>query len=105
MVAVIRWTPILSVFGLMRTAKSAALFGFVRVLIVLPSSLKTTLATLTPRTRAKNARETQPVGARSRALPGMMRSPATICSYWETDALGAPPEEVPDVLAMTAEPP
>src|SRR3954453_17634478 len=80
-------------------------FGFVRGLIFLPSSLKTTLLMFAPDTRALNARATQPVGARSLAEPGTTFSPNTICSYWETEALGWPPDDVPDVLAMTAEPP
>src|SRR5438270_7745122 len=97
-----RWTPILYFAGLIRTVYSWPRFGLVSVLIVLPSSLKTTFTTFTPRTRARNVRATQPVGAASCALPPTTVVPRTYC---ETEALGWPPDEEPEVLAMTAEPP
>ena len=62
-VAVIRWTPIRNLAGLTRIWKCVPAFGLVRVLILLPSSLKTTFATFLTRDAGVECMETQPVGA------------------------------------------
>src|SRR3954451_13381730 len=81
-----RWTPSLSLLGLILSAISDAFFVFLTFLTTLPSSTNVTVAILLPRMRALNARDWQPVAPASFAVPGVTRIGSTI---WASSTVSA----------------